>query len=106
VARPMADSGLIVLVPLISTYRSDSAAVRDKHNAIGLPFYEVSVDTPLNVCEERDPKVLDAHARSGEITGMTGIYDPYETPITSYLRIDTSNIDATCAVGLVVGLLD
>jgi sulfate adenylyltransferase len=52
-------------------------------------FIEVFVDSPLNVCETRDPKGLYAKARRGEITGMTGIDDPYEPPECPELRLET-----------------
>ncbi len=80
VARLFADSGLIALVPLISPYRAARQLARDLHDAAGLPFAEVFVDTPLEICEARDPKGLYKKARAGEITGMTGIDDPYEAP--------------------------
>ena len=81
VARLMADSGLVVFVPVISPYRSDRDAVRMAHAAAGLAFGEVHVATPLEVCEERDPKGLYVKARAGEITGFTGLDDPYEAPL-------------------------
>jgi bifunctional enzyme CysN/CysC len=80
VAALMADAGLVALVPLVSPYRSDRDAVRALHEAAGLPFLEVFVDTPLELCEQRDPKGLYAKARAGELKGFTGIDDPYEAP--------------------------
>jgi bifunctional enzyme CysN/CysC len=85
VARLMADAGLVVLVPVISPYRADRDRVREAHEAAGLRFVEVFVDTPLELCEQRDPKGLYAKARAGEVTGMTGIDDPYEPPPTPEL---------------------
>lgn len=87
VARLMADAGVVALVPLISPYRAGRDAARAGHVAAGLPFLEVHVDTPLEVCEQRDPKGLYAKARSGEITGFTGIDDPYEAPVSPDLRL-------------------
>ena len=60
VARLLTDAGLVALVPVISPYRADRARVRDAHAVDGLPFVEVFVDTPLAVCEARDPKGLYA----------------------------------------------
>jgi bifunctional enzyme CysN/CysC len=80
VARLFADAGVVAVVPLISPYRADRDAVRARHAEAGLPFYEIFVDTPLSVCEARDPKGLYAEARAGRITGFTGIDDPYEEP--------------------------
>lgn len=97
VARLMADAGLVVLVPVISPYRVDRAAVRRAHDSIGLRFVEVFVDTPLAVCEQRDPKGLYARARAGEISGMTGIDDPYELPIEPDLRVDSSALSVEAA---------
>ena len=88
VARLMADAGLVVLAPVISPYRADRDRVRAAHEAAGLRFLEVFVDTPLELCEQRDPKGLYAKARAGELTGMTGIDDPYEPPLTPDLRIE------------------
>ncbi|MEO1056375.1 MAG: adenylyl-sulfate kinase, partial [Actinomycetota bacterium] len=60
VARLMADAGLVALVPVISPYRADRDRVRAMHAAADLPFVEVFVDTPLELCERRDPKGLYA----------------------------------------------
>jgi bifunctional enzyme CysN/CysC len=87
VARLMADAGLVVLVPVISPYRADRDRVRTAHDAAGLRFVEIFVDTPLELCEQRDPKGLYAKARAGEVTGMTGIDDPYEPPLTPELVV-------------------
>lgn len=91
IARLMADGGLVVLVPVISPYASDRDLVRSMHRAVGLEFAEVFVDTPLEVCEQRDPKGLYARARAGEIVGMTGIDDPYEAPTNPDLVLDGAN---------------
>lgn len=86
VARLFADAGMVAIVPLISPYRAARELARQLHDAAGLRFIEVFVDTPLDECERRDPKGLYARARAGEITGMTGIDDPYEPPETPELR--------------------
>jgi bifunctional enzyme CysN/CysC len=80
VARLFADAGTIAIASLVSPYESDRAAARSAHDELELDFVEVFVDTPLEECERRDPKGLYAKARSGEITGFTGIDDPYEPP--------------------------
>src|SRR3954468_8140096 len=79
-ASLLADAGAVVLVSLVSPYRADRRLAREVHESAGLPFVEVFVDTPLELCEQRDPKGLYAKARRGEIKGMTGIDDPYEPP--------------------------
>src|SRR3954453_493577 len=81
VALLFADAGVIAIVPLISPYRAHRDRVRRRHEELGLRFVEVFVDTPIELCEQRDPKGLYAKARAGEITGFTGIDDPYEAPL-------------------------
>jgi len=103
VAALMADAGLVALVPVISPYRADRDRVRAAHGTAGLPFVEVFVDTPLAVCEERDPKGLYAKARAGELTGMTGIDDPYEAPADPELRVVPGDLGA--AVEALIALL-
>jgi bifunctional enzyme CysN/CysC len=80
VARLLADAGVVALVPVISPFRAGRDGVRAMHEAAGVPFLEVFVDTPIELCEQRDPKGLYAKARAGEITGFTGIDSPYEAP--------------------------
>ena len=80
VAKLFADAGMVAVVSLVSPYRADRDRVRASHEAAGLRFVEVFVDTPLDVCEARDPKGFYAKARAGEITGFTGVDDPYEAP--------------------------
>jgi bifunctional enzyme CysN/CysC len=97
VARLMADAGLVVLVPVISPYRADRDRVRAIHADAGLAFVEVFVDTPLEVCEQRDPKGLYARARAGELKGLTGVDDPYEAPEAPDVRIVPGSIDEQVA---------
>ena len=80
VAKLFADAGMVAVVSLVSPYREDRNRVRSAHEAAGLKFVEVFVDTPLELCEARDPKGLYARARAGEISGFTGVDDPYEPP--------------------------
>jgi bifunctional enzyme CysN/CysC len=95
VARLFADAGVVALVPLISPYRADRDLVRAMHDEAGLAFVEVHVDTPIEVCEQRDPKGLYAKARAGEITGFTGVDDPYEAPTSPELVLRPADGDAT-----------
>jgi adenylyl-sulfate kinase len=97
VARLFADAGLIAIVPLISPYREGRDGARALHEAAGLVFVEVFVDTPLEVCERRDPKGLYAKARAGELTGFTGIDDPYEAPLAPELVIPGGTVSAADA---------
>lgn len=87
-AKLMADAGLVVLTAFVSPYRSDRDVVRHTLGGAageGGDFLEVFVDTPLEVCEARDPKGLYKKARAGEIKHFTGISDPYETPLAAEL---------------------
>lgn len=96
VVRLMADAGVIAIVALISPYRAERTAVRAR-----LPegrFVEVFVDTPLAICEQRDPKGLYARARSGEIPNFTGISAPYERPETPELVLPTAELDVDACV--------
>ena len=87
VARLFADAGLVAVVPVISPYRAGRDHARRIHDDAGLEFVEVYVDTPIEVCEARDAKGLYAKARAGELTGFTGIDDPYEAPDAAELVI-------------------
>lgn len=105
VARLFAAAGLVVIVPVISPYRADRDRVRRIHTEAALTFIEVFVDTPIEVCEARDPKGLYARARSGEIRGFTGVDDPYEPPVSPELVIDTTAVFVDQAVAMIEGLL-
>ena len=89
VARLMADAGLIVIVSFISPFRSEREMARGL--AEEGEFVEIFVDTPVEVCEARDPKGLYAKARRGDLVNFTGIDSPYEPPENPELRIDTTN---------------
>ena len=94
VARLMVDAGLIVLVSFISPFRDERRMARDLFGAG--EFAEVFVDTPLAVCEARDPKGLYAKARAGELRNFTGVDSPYETPLDPELHLLTEkeSVDA------------
>jgi adenylylsulfate kinase len=80
VAKLFADAGLITMTSFISPYCKERDLARQLHQDAGLRFVEVFVDTPIEVCELRDPKGLYRKARRGELRGFTGIDDPYEPP--------------------------
>ena len=82
VAQLFTAAGLITLTAFVSPYRDDRDAARKWITDAGdaTDFIEVFVDTPLQICEQRDPKGLYKKARSGEIKNFTGISDPYEAP--------------------------
>ena len=92
VAELFAAAGLITLTAFVSPYRRDRARVRRLIEAAGRPgdFVEVFVDTPLEICERRDPKGLYKKARAGQIASFTGISDPYEPPEAPEIHLDGS----------------
>jgi len=106
VARLMADAGVVALVSLVSPLSRERARARELHREAALPFFEVFVDTPLDVCEARDPKGLYARARAGELVGMTGIDAPYEAPTDAELVVRPADGPLDQAVGAVLNLLD
>ena len=105
VCKLFADAGLIVMSAFISPFTSDRRMVRKLFPAG--EFIEVFMDTPLETCEERDPKGLYRKARSGEIKHFTGIDSPYEIPSHPELRLDTSTMSVeTCVDTLIAYLLE
>lgn len=105
VARLLAAHGVVVLVPVIAPYADARAAVRSDHAAHDVAFAEVFVSTSLELAESRDVKGLYAKARRGELSGMTGVDDPYERPTTAELVIDTGRVDLATSVELAKALL-
>lgn len=103
VAKLMVDAGLIVIVAFISPFRSEREMARNLMEEG--EFFEIFVDTPLDVCEARDPKGLYGKARRGEIPNFTGIDSPYEAPDDPDLRIDTTQLSVEQAAQSVVRLL-
>ena len=90
VAKLFADAGLITITAFISPYKEDRNAARTLMGEG--EFIEIFLDTPLSVCEERDPKGLFKKARAGQIKEFTGISAPYEAPDNPEIRIDTSSL--------------
>ncbi len=105
VARLLADSGAIVLVSLVSPYAADRELAAGLHSAQELRFVEVFVSTPLERCEQRDPKGLYARARNGELQGLTGVGAPYEAPSAPDVVIGASEEDIETAVQRVLQAL-
>jgi adenylylsulfate kinase len=89
VAEIFCSSGMITLTAFVSPYRRDRDLVRQRVVSAGLAedFVEVFVDTPLELCERRDPKGLYQMARAGKLPGFTGIDDPYEAPLHPELHL-------------------
>lgn len=92
VARLMADSGLIVMTAFISPFRRERRMAREIAGDIA--FKEIFVDTPLEVCEARDPKGMYAKARRGEIPNFTGISSAYEPPELADVHLDAGERSA------------
>jgi adenylylsulfate kinase-like enzyme len=86
----MAEAGLVVICSLISPFREDRNQVRHICSRDGIPFAEIFINAPLEVCEQRDPRGLYKKARAGEITNFTGVGSPYETPEAPELVLDTA----------------
>jgi sulfate adenylyltransferase len=102
VASEIVRHGGIAICAAISPYR---ATRNDVRNMVGEGFTEIFMDTPLEVCEARDTKGLYAKARRGEITGFTGIDDPYEAPVAPELRLETVDITPRQNVARVLNYL-
>jgi bifunctional enzyme CysN/CysC len=103
VAKLMTDAGLIVITAFISPFRAEREMVRGL-----LPegeFFEVFIDTPLSVAEERDVKGLYKKARQGELQNFTGISSPYEAPVNPEIRVDTTAMSPDEAASLIVDKL-
>jgi len=91
VAALLAGHGVTVLVPVIAPYAVSRAAVRERHAAHGVPYLEVHVATPVELCAGRDVKGLYARQAAGDLKGLTGVDDPYEAPVDPDLRIHTED---------------
>jgi bifunctional enzyme CysN/CysC len=104
VARLMVDAGLIVIVSFISPFATDRQTARD----LVAPdeFFEIYVETPLAIAEQRDRKGLYAKARRGDLKNFTGIDSPYEPPEHPEIRIDTTTLDAEAAATLIMQSLE
>ncbi|MFQ5591734.1 MAG: adenylyl-sulfate kinase [Phycisphaerae bacterium] len=104
VGKLFVDAGVITATAFISPYRADRQVARDTIGSDN--FLEVFCDTPIEVCEQRDPKGLYKKARAGEIRGFTGIDDPYEAPQSPELVIDTSTTSPQEAAVAICELLE
>ena len=104
VAKLFVDSGLIVLTAFISPFVKERDSVRELMQEG--EFIEVFVDTPLEVCESRDPKGLYKKARSGDIPNFTGISSPYEAPNKAEIHIKTDKLSIEEAVDQIINFLE
>lgn len=106
VAKLFADSGQICLCSFVSPFEEDRQTARQIHKKADLPFFEVFVDTPLQVCEARDTKGLYKKARQGAIKGFTGIDQMYERPTNSDLIVKTENCTPEESASTVIEFLE
>jgi len=101
-AGRLEDHGVTVVASFISPYKDSRRFARSQCRR----FIEVYLSTPLDVCEKRDPNGLYTRARKGEIPHFTGVDDPYETPENPEIRIDTSDMEVSECVSLVLSYLE
>jgi adenylylsulfate kinase len=104
VAKLFCEAGVIALTAFISPYVRDRDAIRATLD--DGDFQEIFIDTPIEICEQRDPKGLYKKARAGEIKGFTGIDDPYEAPLQPELRLEGGNKDADTLAEEVIAHLE
>ena len=105
VATLFLDAGLIVSTAFISPFTQDRALARAKQGEGD--FIEVYLDTPIEMCEQRDPKGLYKKARAGEIKDFSGISSGYEQPINPEIKVNTAEFDVEqCAQTIVNYLID
>lgn len=103
VAQIFCQAGIIALTAFISPYRADRDRIR--RNLDSGEFIEVFVDTPIEICEQRDPKGLYKKARAGDIKGFTGIDDPYEAPASPELVLEAGEKTAEALADEVIDYL-
>lgn len=103
VSRLMIESGLSVIVSLISPFASDRQSARDKFRDAA--FIETFIDAPIEVCIQRDPKGHYAKAQLGQIKQFTGIDSPYDVPENPELRIDTTVMSAQDGVQKIIDFI-
>lgn len=103
VAKLFIDAGLVVIAAFISPYNKIREDIK---TIVGSDYYiEVFVNTPLEVCEQRDIKGLYKKARAGEIKNFTGISSPFETPVNPTIEIETLKESPEEAVAKILGVL-
>jgi adenylylsulfate kinase len=105
VAKLFADAGVLTFTSFISPYRKDRDQARKIHEEAGLPFIEIFVSAPLEVCEQRDPKGLYQKAREGKIPEFTGISAPYEEPLNPEIVLDVAKLSPQEAAAEVINYL-
>ena len=96
VAQLFSSAGIVTLAAAVSPYRKSRERVRALVESRGQSgdFVEVYVNTPLHICKQRDPKGLYQLAEKGELTGMTGVDDPYEPPLSAEITLESASAGA------------
>jgi bifunctional enzyme CysN/CysC len=102
VAKLMLDAGVVVMTAFISPFREERQLAKDLIGAEN--FVEVYVNTPIEVCEQRDPKGIYKKARSGLIKNMTGIDSPYEAPIAPAVTLNTKDCSIAENVDMAISI--
>lgn len=104
VSKLFVDAGIIVLTAFISPFQQDRNQVREMLNK--MEFIEIFVDTPIEMCESRDPKGLYKKARRGDISNFTGISSPYEVPSEAEIHIKAGEVTIERAVNQIIEFLE
>ena len=99
VAKLMCDAGIVTLATFISPYERERQSLR---TLMAGSFFEIFIDTPLAICEQRDVKGLYKKARTGEISNFTGISSPFEAPLHPDIHIETTNQTLEQSVNLIL----
>lgn len=102
-AKSLVDAGVLTIVACISPFQQDRQLVRERFNTG--EFIEIFVDTPLSVCEKRDPKQLYAQAREKKITQFTGIDSVYDAPKDAEIHIHNGKQTVEDSIGQILGYL-
>ncbi|HEU5291372.1 MAG TPA: adenylyl-sulfate kinase, partial [Cyclobacteriaceae bacterium] len=104
VAKLMLDAGVVVLTAFISPFKADREKVKE---IVGKENYiEVFVNTPLEICEQRDVKGLYKRARAGEVKNFTGIDSPYEVPENPDITIRTDQMSVDESIAILIKLVE
>jgi bifunctional enzyme CysN/CysC len=103
VAKLFIDAGVVTLVSFISPFRAERQMARDL--VASGEFIEIYVDTPIDICRQRDPKGLYRKADAGQIKNFTGISSPYEPPLSPELHLETVRADPATLADRVVAML-
>jgi adenylylsulfate kinase len=106
IARMLAAHGVLVIAPVIAPYRAAREVVQKDHHDHGLAYFEIFVDAAPEICAERDVKGLYARAKRGEITGLTGFDDPYESPLHPDLHLHTDRLSVPDCLDLMVQFVE